>query len=140
MAIVIIADTLLRDGISSINQLYTHTRAHLHRSVSICPIISLTQSKIPPLLQEGYRGKGFKFRLGSRACARGAACGACAASLLAPRYRLCLPPFHCNPQLRFDVRRRAIAVLPTGLWEPERRGMNQEKRKREARETHSPCT
>lgn len=54
LAIVIITDTLLRDSISSINQSHTHT--HLqppHHISSICPIISLTRSKIPLLLQEG---------------------------------------------------------------------------------------
>ncbi|TNN80172.1 hypothetical protein EYF80_009497 [Liparis tanakae] len=43
-------------------------------------------------------------------------------------------------ELRFDVRRGALAVLPRGLWEPELRAMYQEKREREARETYTPYT
>lgn len=46
----------------------------------------------------------------------------------------CLFP-RCNPQLRVDVQRGALAVLPTGLWDLERRSMYQEKSEREARET-----
>lgn len=60
LVIVIIMDTLLRDSISSINQPHTYTHGDTqtsHHTISICPIISLTQSKIPLLLQEGnYRG------------------------------------------------------------------------------------
>lgn len=57
LAIVIITDTLLRDSISSINQPHTYRDIQpLHHIISICPIISLTRSKIPLLLQEGNYG------------------------------------------------------------------------------------